>query len=245
MKRCFKVTLEYDGTDFCGFQYQVGQRSVQDDVEKAILQLTGQAVRINGAGRTDTGVHALGQVIGFQVDTRIPTERMVVALNSALPRDVAATAAVEVDELFHARFSAKSRSYAYLILNRPARSAVYDRFSCHWPHKLDVSAMRDGAQSLVGRQDFVAWANETEEVRTTVRTVMRCGLRRAGSFILFRIEADAFLRSMVRNIVGTLLEVGGGKRPASDVARITESRDRTQAGPTAPARGLCLVRVQY
>src|SRR5947208_1992302 len=130
--RCFKVTIEYDGTEFAGFQYQVGQRSVQDEVERAIGRLTGgQEVRVHGAGRTDSGVHALGQVIGFRADTRIPLDKVAVALNGELPRDIAAVRAEEVDEDFHARFSAKSRAYVYVIMNREFRSAVFGRYSWH------------------------------------------------------------------------------------------------------------------
>ena len=243
--RCFKVTIEYDGTDFVGFQYQVEQRSVQNEVERAVETLTGRSARVHGAGRTDAGVHALGQVISFACETRIPIERLAVAMNSVLPKDIAAVAAEEVDERFHARFSARSRAYVYLILNRAYRSAVYGRYAYHVPQPLDVEAMRAGAKCLLGTQDFAAWANSTDEVLSTTRTVYRCALRRIRSFVLVQVEADAFLRSMVRNIVGTLLEVGVGKRPPGEIDAITRSRDRAMAGPSAPARGLCLVRVRY
>src|ERR1041384_7394799 len=139
--RHFRVTIEYDGTDFAGFQYQVGQRSVQGELERAIEKLTGQQIRVSGAGRTDAGVHALGQVVGFRVETRIPTEKIAVALNSALPDDARATGAVEVDEEFHARFSAKSRAYVYLILNREHPSALFGRYSAHMPYPLNAEAM--------------------------------------------------------------------------------------------------------
>jgi tRNA pseudouridine38-40 synthase len=243
--RCFKVTVEYDGTEFAGFQYQVGQRSVQDEIERAILKLTGQSVRISGAGRTDTGVHALGQVIGFRAETRIPIERMTAALNSALPRDIAAVRVEEVDADFHARFSAKSRAYVYAILNRPDRSALFGRFAWHVASELDIGAMADGAGRMVGVGDFVAWANETSETKTTIREVSRCRLRRHGQFIVVSMRANGFLRGMVRNVVGTLVEVGAGKRAPEDIERITESKDRGRAGPSAPPHGLCLTKVQY
>src|SRR5262249_3092389 len=131
------------------------------------------------------------------------------------------------------------------ILNREHPSALFGRYSCHVPQRLDLAEMRRAASMLVGRRDFAAWANETSEARTTIRTVACCGLRGVKSFLLLRVEADGFLRGMVRNIVGTLLEVGVEKRPADDIERITESKDRTQAGPSAPAKGLCLVRVRY
>lgn len=243
--RFFKVTLEYDGTDFAGFQYQVGQQSVQAEVEAGLERLVGQPTRIAGAGRTDAGVHALGQVIGFKAETRIPADRLVPALNSVLPADISAARALEVGEEFHARFSAKSRAYVYVLLNRPARSAVFGRYAAHCPHALDLCSMKQASEMLVGTHDFAAWANDVREVRSTVRTVHTCRVRPAGPFVLVRVEANAFLKGMVRNIVGTLLEVGTGKRAPEDIAAITESRDRAQAGPSAPARGLCLVRVRY
>jgi len=243
--RCFKVTVEYDGTDFAGFQYQAGQRSVQAELERAVEKLTGQAVRVQGAGRTDAGVHALGQVISFAVETRIPTDRLAYALNSVLPNDVAAVAAEEVDARFHARFSARSRAYVYVILNREQPSAVFGRFAHHHPYPLDVPAMQTAAAPLVGTQDFAAWANSADETHSTIRTVYRCVVRPVKQFVLVQMEANAFLRGMVRNVVGTLLEVGGGRRAPDEIIEITHSRQRANAGPSAPARGLCLVRVRY
>lgn len=243
--RCFKVTLEYDGTDYCGFQYQMGQRSIQAEVERAVEKLTGGFARVHGAGRTDSGVHALGQVVSFRAKTRIPIEQMAAALNSELPRDVSAAAAEEVGEEFHARFSAHSRSYIYVILNRDQRSAVFDRFTYQCPFMLNIAAMNAGAGKLVGVHDFRAWANETKEVHSTVREVSRCAFRKVNRFILFRVEANAFLHGMVRNIVGTLIEVGNGKRSVEEIDAITQGKDRSQAGPSAPARGLCLLRVKY
>jgi tRNA pseudouridine38-40 synthase len=243
--RCFKVTVEYDGTDFAGFQLQDDVRTVQGELEAALRKLTGDAVRVHGAGRTDAGVHALGQVVSFHVETSIPLERMPAAMNSVLRSDATAVAAREVDERFHARFSAKSRAYVYVVLNRPLPSAIYGRYTCHWPYALDVEAMNVAARYMVGRQDFAAWANSLAEARTTVRTIKRCAVRRVGAFVLLMVEADAFLHGMVRNIAGTLLQVGGGRRAPDDIAEITRSCDRRCAGPCAPARGLCMVRVRY
>ncbi|HXG24013.1 MAG TPA: tRNA pseudouridine(38-40) synthase TruA [Chthonomonadales bacterium] len=243
--RCFKVTVEYDGTDFFGFQYQVGQRSVQEEIERAIEKLTGQAVRVHGAGRTDTGVHALGQVIGFRADTRIPVEKVPAAMNSVLPSDISAVEAAEVDENFHARFSARSRTYIYVVLNRPQPSAVMRRYCHHYPYTLDVPAMQSAARELIGTHDFTAWANDVREARNTTRTVLKCSVRRWKEWVLFHMEADAFLRGMVRTVVGTLLEVGSGKRTPEEMAQITQSRQRVNAGPSVPARGLCLLRVKY
>ncbi len=243
--RCFKATIEYDGTDFFGFQYQVGQRSVQGDIEAALGKLTGSDVRVHGAGRTDTGVHALGQVIGFRAETRIPIDRMPTAMNSVMASDVRVVGAEEVDETFHARFSARSRSYVYLLLSRAHPSAVFGRYCWHVPGALDLEAMGQAARLLEGTHDFRAWANETSEVDSTVREMKRCSVRRVRGFVLVRVEANAFLRGMVRNIVGTLVQVGQGKRPPSEFDEITASLRRETAGPSAPARGLCLLRVQY
>jgi tRNA pseudouridine38-40 synthase len=245
MMRRFKVTVEYDGTDFAGFQYQAGQRSVQAELERALETLTGQTTRVHGAGRTDAGVHALGQVISFETETRIPIEKLPCALNSALPTDVRAVAAAEAEARFHARFSALSRAYVYVILHRALPSALFGRYTCHYPHPLDLEAMQTGARLLVGTQDFAAWANESREVNSTVREVYRCAVRRRGPFVLVYVEANAFLRGMVRSIAGTLLQVGSGKRAPDEMAEITRSLQRSQAGPSAPAKGLCLVKVRY
>lgn len=243
--RCYRATIEYDGTDFAGFQWQRDLRTVQGELETALRRLTEQDVRVSGAGRTDAGVHALGQVVSFRASTRIPTERLATAMNSVLPEDVRAVEACETDEAFHARFSAKSRAYVYVILNRQEPSAVWRRFAHHVRQRLDVGAMEEGARRLIGEMDFAAWANALGDVQTTVRRVLRCSVRRRGHLILLAVEATGFLHGMVRNIAGTLIQVGHGKREPADIERITASRDRSQAGPTAPACGLCLVRVRY
>ncbi|HLK61746.1 MAG TPA: tRNA pseudouridine(38-40) synthase TruA [Chthonomonadaceae bacterium] len=243
--RYFKATLEYDGTDFAGFQWQHGTRTVQGVLEAAITVRTGQAVRLTGAGRTDAGVHALGQVISFGIETRIPLDRMALALNSALPPDVTIWRVEEVTEAFSARFSASSRVYAYLILNRSLPSALWRRYSAFCSEPLDVEAMQEGARQLLGEQDFAAFTNELQADEPTFRDVMRCQVRRIRNFVLVRIEANAFLRGMVRTIVGTLLEVGQGRRAPGDIPALLATRDRKMAGPSAPAQGLCLLRVHY
>lgn len=243
--RHFKVTLEYDGTDYAGFQYQAGQPSIQAELERAIEKLTGSKDRVNGAGRTDSGVHALGQVISFRAETRIPIEKLAVALNGKLPKDIAAIRAEEVDQAFHARFSAKRRSYVYLVLNRSNRSAVFGRYTWHMPRVLDMRAMQNAAVMLVGERDFSAWANSTDEVTSTTREIFRCDVRRRRAFVMVFVEANAFLRGMVRNIVGTLVDVGLGKRLPDEIEQITRRGRREEAGPSAPACGLTLVRVRY
>ncbi len=219
--------------------------TVQVALEEAINARTAQQVRITGAGRTDAGVHALGQVISFQCETRIPAERMALALNSALPSDISVRQVEEVDASFNARFSASSRLYAYLILNRSLRSALLSRYSAFCPDTLDMQAMQDAASRLLGERDFAAFTNELETGKTTMREVMRCQVGRYRHFVLVRIEANAFLRGMVRTTVGTLLQIGTGKRRPSDIDAMLESRDRRLAGPSAPPQGLCLLKVRY
>jgi tRNA pseudouridine38-40 synthase len=241
----FRATIEYDGTDLYGFQYQHEFRTVQGELEKALLKMTGSPVKVAGAGRTDTGVHATGQVITFTAETRIPYSQLSIALNSFLPRDISVTEAQNAPENFHARFSAVSRTYIYAILNRRNRSAYRDRYMWHIPATLDLDAMRKAAQYLHGETDYRAWATSLEEAGRTVRCIQQCSVRKHGECILIKVKANAFLRGMVRTIVGTLVQVGAEKRPPHDIQKITESRDRRLAGPSAPARGLCLVRVGY
>lgn len=243
--RYFKATLEYDGTDFCGFQWQHGVRTVQSVLETAIEQRVEHRVNLTGAGRTDSGVHAVGQVVSFGGETRIPIAKMAIALNGVLPPDITIRKVEEVGPEFSARFSASSRVYAYLILNRDTPSAVLGRFTTQVRFPLDVEAMQYAAQQLLGEQDFACFTNELDTEKSSMRHVMRCHVGRYRKFVLVRIEANAFLRGMVRNIVGTLLEIGTGRRPADDVPRLIRSRDRKQAGPTAPPQGLTLMRVRY
>lgn len=243
--RHFRATVEYDGTDFAGFQLQLNQRTVQGDLEMALFKLTKSMVRVNGAGRTDSGVHAVGQVISFKSDMSIPTERLSLAMNSVLKPDVRVLAAEETEERFHARFSAVSRAYMYLILNRHEPTAIWRRYALHISNPLEIGSMREAANALVGTHDFTSWANSLREANGTVRTVRQFQVRRMREFVLVHIEANGFLHGMVRNLVGALLEVGAGKRTPEDIERVTACKDRRSAGPCAPAHGLCLIKVKY
>ena len=227
--RNFKAIVEYDGTDFRGFQWQHRARTVQGELETAIARRTGQTSRVTGAGRTDAGVHALGQVISFTADTRIPIERMALALNSALPQDISIRTVEEADPDFSARFKASSRCYAYLILNTKLPSAIWRRFTGYSPRPLDVDAMRQAASQLIGEQDFAAFTNALQPGEPTFRDVKYCRVAVWRSMILVRIEANAFLRGMVRNIVGTLMEIGGGSYPPEHLRVIQASRDRQRS----------------
>lgn len=243
--RSFKAIVEYDGSDFAGFQWQHNLRTVQGELENALGKRCEHPVKIVGAGRTDSGVHAIGQVISFHSDTKIPVDRLPIALSCTLPEDISVTKVEEVSSEFSARFSASSRVYAYLIHNRRIPSAVWRRYSTHFSEPLDVSRMQAAALGLIGDQDFASFGNELDPEHTTMREVMHCALRRTGEFVILRIEANAFLRGMVRTIAGTLIDIGRGRREPEEIRSILDARDRRKAGPSAPPQGLCLVKVRY
>ncbi len=247
----FKLTIEYDGTRYSGWQRQANEPTIQAEIEKALSAMTRTAVTLHGAGRTDAGVHALGQVANVRCDTRLTPDQILKGLNSLLPPDIAVRECSRVQEDFHARFSAKRKTYRYRILNREVRSAVDRHFSWFIHTPLDLAAMQAAAGRLVGRRDFKAFESAGSPRAHTVRQVSAAewGHERESGLSIFRIEADGFLRgmvrNMVRNIVGTLVAVGRGKLDPAGVEAILASRDRRQAGPTAPARGLFLVEVHY
>jgi tRNA pseudouridine38-40 synthase len=241
----FKMTVEYDGTDFSGWQRQENGPSVQASIEDGLATMLGAPTLVRGAGRTDAGVHALGQVAHFDADARIPTHGYQRGLNALLPRAIAILSVVEAAPDFDARFSARGKLYRYSIWTAPTRSPLRDRYVWHLRRQLDVAAMHEAAQALVGRRDFSAFRAADCERRTTERTLSRLAVARADDLVTVEVEADAFLKNMVRIIVGTLCEVGFGKRPIADMQRILDGRDRRQAGVTAPPQGLTLVRVDY
>lgn len=241
-----RCVVEYDGTDFYGFQRQSHRVTIQGALERAIRELTGQAVTITGAGRTDAGVHALGQVVNFFTDSRIPVERWPYALNSRLPTGIVVKQADAVSETFHARRSAVAKVYRYTIWNAPFPSVFMNRYALHVRTPLDVAAMRVGAEHLVGSRDFAAFrAAGSAPVATTVRHVDSFHIEQDGKRIDITVKADGFLYHMMRNIVGTLLLVGDRRRPPQWVADVLASGKRAAAGPTAPAKGLCLLLVEY
>ncbi len=262
--RNIKLVLEYDGTDFKGSQLQANGRTVQGELETALASLTGlktgERCVVNLAGRTDSGVHASGQVATFLTASRLSLETFRRGLNALLPFDLAVLSAEEVDEDFHARFSAKERAYRYFILNRSVRSPLAQRFAYQVVQPLDLPAMQAAAASLVGERDFASFAgagwgvkaqlNPQGENPSTVRNLLRADWlvetgRPGGDRLVLEVVANAFLPHMIRNIVGTLLLVGKGECNPEDFARIVAVCDRRQAGPTAPACGLSLVSVRY
>lgn len=242
------MTVQYDGTDFAGFQVQTGQRTVQGVLEAAASRVIGAPTRIAGAGRTDAGVHASGQVISFETASRLGPSELRRAFNAVLPDDVAIVAAADAPEGFHARFSATAREYRYTIWNAEERTALGRRFCYHWRAFLDAPAMDRAARALVGEHDFAAFAGATrsrERPSTTVRTLFRLQCWRDGSRVCVQAIGNAFLPHMVRNLVGTLLLVGRHQITEDEIRAILAGRDRRRAGRTVPARGLCLVAVLY
>jgi tRNA pseudouridine38-40 synthase len=242
--RYVRATVEYDGTNYCGFQWQADQPTVQGELERALAAVTRETIRLIAAGRTDAGVHARGQVIAFHTGWRHPLADLERALNALLAEDVAVRELELAEEGFHPRFSAHSREYRYTVFHQPLRSPLTRRFAYHWPHSLDEEAMDQAARTLIGTHDFATFG-QPPQGENTVRRVLRAGCSREGSFVYFDIEANAFLRRMVRSIVGTLLQVGSGKLSPQDFEEILRAAERSLAGPTAPPHGLCLMRVNY
>ena len=244
--KCFKLLIEYDGTAYHGWQHQGELPTIQGEIERALAAISGRRVRVFGSGRTDAGVHAWGQVASLSLETRLGPQELQRALNGLLPADIVIRGCALAEPGFHARYSARSKVYHYRILNRPTAAAVGRQYVWAVRRPLDRKAMRAALAPLLGRHDFKAFEGAGSPRRHSVREVISAELTEAApDELLFAIEADGFLRGLVRNIVGTLVEVGKGKRPAEDVARILDSRDRRTAGITAPPQGLFLVEVRY
>ena len=244
--RNIKLVIEYDGTNYHGWQVQPGVVTVQEVIEEKIEIMTRQRVPLIGSGRTDSGVHALGQVANFRTTANIPVEGFQKGLNSLLPRDIAIQSAEEVDFQFHAQYGAKRKTYRYVILRRESPSALFRHYSWRLRGPLNLPAMEEAARCLLGRQDFTSFQGAEADTDDPVREVFRAEWSTGNSgFLHFTIEADGFLKHMVRNIVGTLAEVGKGKRSPQRFQQILAARDRRQAGMTAPPQGLFLVEVRY
>ncbi|MEK6744024.1 MAG: tRNA pseudouridine(38-40) synthase TruA [Nitrospirota bacterium] len=247
MLRNIKLILEYDGTNYHGWQSQQGSGmpTIQDALEEALRKLTKEDIRTVSSGRTDAGVHALGHVANFPTESPIPAEAWAPALNRLLPKDIRVIVSDEVKPDFHARFSARGKQYRYVVLARSAPSALLREHAWHVDRKLNLTKMRRAALHLLGKHDFSAFRSSACNAKVPVRRLKTLSLRKKGDQIEFILEADAFLMHMARNIVGTLVEVGLGRFSPDDVKKMLKSRDRTTAGRTAPAYGLYLVQVFY
>lgn len=240
-----KVVLEYDGSNFAGWQQQAKGRTVEAELKRALRGVTGKDHVVYAAGRTDAGAHAEGQVASFHTDGKLTPVRLVAALNARLPEDVAALSAAQVPDDFHARYSARWRRYRYRYLDRTSRPAL-ERGRCwHVRGPLDVEAMSEAAKALVGKHDWTSFCSASEPADARVRQMRSARVARHGDFVELELVAEGFLRGMVRSIAGALAEVGRGNRPAKWVGEVLRARDRRQAPRTAPAGGLTLMEVIY
>jgi len=243
--RTIRLRLEYDGTDFCGWQLQDGQRTVQGVLEQAIEEMTGDRTRVYGAGRTDSGVHARGQVAAFRTGRPIPPVGFLRGLNALLPRDVAVVSSEDVPATFDPRRHARGKIYRYSYWNHEVRTPLLERYTWHVRTPLDVAAMNEAGAVLVGEHDFSSFQAADCGRTNPVRRIRRVQVERRGHVVELDVKATAFLKNMVRIIAGTLCAVGRHQTTAEDVRRVLGTKDRTQAGMTAPASGLCLLEVDY
>jgi len=247
--RNIKLTVVYDGSGYHGWQIQPGLKTIQGVLTEAIQELIGAEVRVFGVSRTDAGVSAVGQVALVQIDSAIPVENLARAITGRLQTDIAVAEAVEVPQGFDLIGAVKSKLYRYTIFTGQLRPVLQIRHCWHLPSKLDVTAMAEAAKMLVGKKDFKSFASAADQRENSVRTIIRCdvtrGDARENDWVYVDVEGDGFLYNMVRNIVGTLVEVGVGRMPSEKINEILEAKDRTVAGPIAPAAGLCLMCVKY
>jgi tRNA pseudouridine38-40 synthase len=240
-----KLVLEYDGTSYAGWQRQPDQLTIQEAIERAIRQVSQATVSIIGAGRTDSGVHARGQVASFRTELDWPASSWMRALNAVLPKDIAVLSSTLMDDRFHAQHDAQGKLYTYRILHRPARPAIDRAFAWHIYKSLNDVAMQQAAATLIGSQDFSSFEGSLTDNNNPICHLQRLEVIRCDDQIFIEAYADRFLKHMVRAIVGTIVEVGLNKRSPSSLTEVLRARDRSAAGQTAPPHGLCLMRVDY
>lgn len=244
MKRV-KLTIAYDGTNYCGWQIQPNGITVEEVVNRELSRLLKEEIHVIGASRTDSGVHALGNVAVFDTEARIPAEKVSFALNRSLPEDIVIQKSEEVPQDFHPRFCDSTKTYEYRIWNATFVQPVNRLYTYHVHDTLDVEAMQRAAQFIVGEHDFASFCSVGAQVQSTVRTVYSVDVIKENELITIRVTGAGFLYNMVRIIAGTLLQVGLGAKPAEWVREVLEAKDRSQAGPTAPAQGLTLMKIEY
>lgn len=243
--RRIRLIISYDGTNYVGWQVQPNGVSVQALLEKALFELTGEQIRVEGSGRTDSGVHAKAQVAHFDTEARMAADKFAIAMNMHLPPDIRVLFSEECDPTFHARFSAKRKVYSYTVQLGPHADVFLRTTSLHLHYIPDVEAMQKAAAAVIGTHDFNAFKCADSSMENTVRTITRSEWNRNENLLVYTVEGNGFLYNMVRILVGTMLEIGSGKRPVSDMENAIETGSRTSAGATAPARGLRLERVIY
>lgn len=244
MKRILLI-IAYDGTEYCGWQIQPNGVTIEAVLNRELTRLLGEEIKVIGASRTDAGVHAMGNVCVFDTDTRIPPEKISYALNQSLPEDIVVQQSREVAPDFHPRKCESRKTYEYRILNRTMRDPNCRRNTYFYHWELDVAAMQEAGTFLIGEHDYQSFCSPATEAETTVRTIHALTVEKEGDLITIRITGNGFLYNMVRIITGTLLEVGNGKRKPDEIAEILEKKDRAAAGPTAPACGLTLMKIEF
>lgn len=245
MKRNIKLTIEYDGSNYGGWQRQINSPTIQQELEEGLFKLTGERITLEGAGRTDSGVHARGQVANFYTGSTIPSERFALALNAVIPSDIRIVHSEEVDLDFHSRFWARARHYRYSMVIGPYGIAIGRDYHYHVPVSLDIGAMEKATALFIGTHDFKAFQASGSIAKATIRTIYDARLTWQDPYLYLDILGDGFLYNMVRIIAGTLIYVGKGKLDYRSIDEIIRTGDRRLAGPTAPPHGLCLERVYY
>ena len=243
--RNIKLTIEYDGKDFNGWQKQPNKLNIQGTIERAIEQITGEQVELNASGRTDAGVHALAQVANFKTNSKLPIEKIPLAINSRLKKSIIIKDAEEVDEKFHSRLACKQKTYRYVINNTYNGTAIYRNLECHIPIKLDIKKMQQAIQYFIGEHDFKAFKASGTSSKSSVRTIYDATVYTENDRVFIELTGNGFLYNMVRIISGTLVDVGLGKIKPEDIIEIIKMGKREKAGKTMPAHGLYLVKVDY
>ena len=243
--RNIKLKIEYDGKDFNGWQKQPNKLNIQGEIERAIEEITGEKVELTASGRTDAGVHALGQVANFKTNSQIPISKIPYAINSKLKKAIRIKEAIEVEERFHSRYNCKQKTYRYVINNSVQGTALYRNMEYHIPQPLNAEKMKQAISYFEGEHDFKAFKSSGTSSKSSVRTIYKATLKQEGERIIIELTGNGFLYNMVRIIVGTLLEVGMENIKPERIKEIIASEDRNQAGKTVPAHGLCLLEVKY
>ena len=243
--RNIKLTIEYDGKEFGGWQKQPNKLNIQGEIERAIEEITGEKVELIASGRTDAGVHAIGQVANFKIEKDIPIEKIPYALNSKLKKSIRIKESEEVPEKFHSRYTCKKKTYRYVINNSVQGTAIYRNLQYHFPEKLDENKMNEAAGYLIGEHDFKSFRASGTSSKSSVRTIFDAKVTREGELVIIELTGNGFLYNMVRIIAGTLIDVGINKINPEDIKSILEAKDRLKAGKTLPPNGLYLVNVEY